>query len=274
VLLNFDELSKIDQHHFASRLKPWSEDRLLLSELNNGEVYNINLDQEVLRSSPLTNLYNLDGYIYLDRNAYEDTVVYLTRTMIDLKTSYYHLKPNKNTTCILNMYFDFIEMERRSLEEILLAQYWTEAQVDSIYAKMHQQMQYNLGYFWSAVEHGEMDEEVLRYAKIIKNHLGIDNTLLIWSDYMTDSFLEIKSTSEPWVQMYNYGTLCLKQGKYDQALQSLESAYEMGSRDPWLLYNLGLTYIKLNEIVKGCQFLRLSQELGEEVPDELISVCK
>ena len=274
VLLNFDKLSKIDQHHFSSRLKPWSEDRILLSELNNGENFAINPNQLAQRTTPLTNLYNLDAYIYLDRNAYEDTVVYLTRTMIDLKTSYYHLKPNKNTTCILNMYFDFIEIERRSLEETLYSRYWSEPQVDSIYAKMHQQMKYNLDYFWSAVEHGELDEEVLRYAKIINNHLHIDNTLLIWSDYMSDNFLEIKSTSEPWVQMYNYGTLCLKQGQYELALQSLEAAYEMGSRDPWLFYNLGLTYIKLNDIVKGCQFLQTSQELGEEVPDELISVCK
>lgn len=91
---------------------------------------------------------------------------------------------------------------------------------------------------------------------------------------MSTNYLEVKSSSEPWVQMYNYGTLCLKQGKYDLAKQSLEAAYEMGSRDPWLVYNLGLTYIKLNDIVKGCSFLTMSQELGEEVPNELMSVCK
>lgn len=274
VLLNFNELAQMDDKHFSSRLKEWSTDRLLLSELNKEEVYNFNPELLVQRSTPLTNLYNLNGYIYLDRNEYEDTVVYLTHTLIDLKTSFYHLKPNKNTTCIINMYFDLIEIERQALEEVLTGQYWTEQEVDSIYAKTHQRLQSNLDYFWDAVEHGEIDHEVLRFAKIIQNELNIDNALLIWSDYMSTNYLEVKSSSEPWVQMYNYGTLCLKQGKYDLAKQSLEAAYEMGSRDPWLVYNLGLTYIKLNDIVKGCSFLTMSQELGEEVPNELMSVCK
>tara|TARA_B110000037_G_scaffold21537_1_gene23829 strand:+ start:23214 stop:23345 length:132 start_codon:yes stop_codon:yes gene_type:complete len=42
----------------------------------------------------------------------------------------------------------------------------------------------------------------------------------------------------------------------------------------WLTYNIGLNYLKLNQIKKGCEFLSLAKELGEEIPEKLTSECE
>lgn len=275
VLLNFDELSKHNSKVFKNRVAEWNESRVLMEEINSDGDYYVSRENDYHQAGMLSDFYDMKVHIYLDRNQQGDSVHYLSRTLIDLDDSYYYLEPNKNTACILNLYIDLVEIERRSMMEILESGSWSKSQVDSIYTKSQKWLETNLKYFWKDVEHGDNEVAVEKYIKVVNANLGVDNSLLIWSDYMAGTIGPDQiNVTEPWVELYNYGTALLQIGKYEDALIHLEAAYEMGSRDPWLLYNLGLTYLKLERIKKGCEFLTMSKEMGEEVPKELLSECE
>lgn len=273
VLLNYDELSKYNDL-FKRRLVEWSPKRLLIEEINDEGNYYVARENDYHNAQMIGDFYDLFAHIYLDRNEVGDSVYYLSSTLIDLEDSYYYLEPNKNTSCIVNTYFDLVELERRHLMEVLESQYWTNQQVDSIYTKSQSWLKDNLKYYLSDVDHGENSLAVAKYVRVVKNHLGVDNSLLIWSDFMITKMKESRGEHLPWVQLYNYGTALLQIGKYKESLPVLLQAYELNNEDPWLLYNIGLNYIKLGNMEEGCDFLAKSQRMGEEVPKELISECE
>lgn len=274
VLLNFDELSRYSEL-FKNRIVEWSERRVLIDEINPVGNYMVSNRNSFHYATIKANFYNFQAHIYLDRNVLADTIHYLSKTLIDLEDSYYHLEINKNTACIINTYFDLIELERRQMMEVLESRVWQKSQVDSIYAQSQKWLDENLKYYLSAVDHGENARAVDKFNTVIYGHLGIDNSLLIWSDYMAESLKnDNNSSEEPWIELYNYGSALLQLGEYEKALPILLEAYEMRSNDPWLVYNIGLAYLKLNEIKKGCEFLSLAKEMGEEIPEELISECE
>lgn len=272
VLLNFDELSKHNRI-FQNRIASWSKRRVLLDEINEEGNYYVNNDYH--RIHLISELYELRAQIYLDRNTNADSTYYLSKTLINLDESYYYLEPNKNSTCIVNLYYDLVEIERRHMMDIIYSRdFWTNNQIDSIYQLTNRNLDLTLKKFLNDVDHGNNDAAVNRYARAINGVLGVDNSLLIWSDYMADQIEEAKGEElDDLTEMYNYGTALMQIGKYEDALPILLEAYERGSRDPWLLYNIGLTYLKLDRLIEGCAYLKASQELGEEVPKELISDC-
>lgn len=275
VLLNFDELSKRNNEVFKNRIIQWSQRRVLMDEINQFGNYDVARKNDVHHTQLLSDLYNFQAHIYLDRNIYNDSVYYLSKTLIDLEDSFYYLEVNKNTTCVINTYFDLVELERRNMMEVLERNDWSKLQVDSIYQKSQSWLTTNLKYYLAEVNHGENDAAVKRFNKVILGNMGIDNSLLIWSDFMAEKVASQNTISaEPWIELYNYGTALLQIGEYEKSLPILLEAYEMGSQDPWLAYNIGLNYLKLNKIKKGCEFLSMAKEMGEQVPDELTSECE
>ncbi|NOQ73532.1 MAG: tetratricopeptide repeat protein [Crocinitomix sp.] len=275
VLLNFDELAKHNNQVFKNRIVEWSAGRVLLDDINQFGNFQVAKRSTGYHTQIIGDLYNFQAHIYLDRNVYNDTVYYLSKTLIDLEDSYYYLKVNKNTTCIINTYYDLIEFERRSMMEVLESAQWSKLQVDSIYVKSQDWIATNLKYYLLEVNHGENDAAVKRFNKVIFGNLGINNSLLIWSDFMAEKIeVQGQDGSEPWIQLYNYGTALLEIGQYEESLQQLLQAFELNNSDPWLAYNIGLNYLKLGQIKKGCEFLSLAKEKGEEVPDELTSECE
>jgi hypothetical protein len=275
VLLNFNELSRYNAL-FKNRIVEWSKRRILIDEINSDGNYMVSRKNDVHNTSVQGNFYNLQAHIYLDRNVRNDSIFYLSKTLIDIEDSYYYLEINKYTACIINTYFDLVEFERRQMMAVLESQVWEKHQVDSIYAKSQKWLDDNLKFYLAEVDHGENARAVARFNKVIYGNLEIDNSLLIWSDYMAGT-LETNAndmSAEPWIELYNYGTALMQIGEYEKALPVLLAAYEMGSRDPWLTYNIGLNYLKLNQIKKGCEFLSLAKELGEKIPEELTSECE
>tara|TARA_B110000046_G_C12993308_1_gene398848 strand:+ start:1385 stop:1945 length:561 start_codon:yes stop_codon:yes gene_type:complete len=135
VLLNFDELSRYNTL-FKNRIVEWSERRILIDEINSDENYMVSRKYDAHNGSLQGDFYNLQAYIYLDRNLRNDSIFYLSKTLIDLEDSYYYyLEVNKYTACIINTYFDLIEFERRQMMVVLESRVWEKPQVDSIYAK-------------------------------------------------------------------------------------------------------------------------------------------
>lgn len=286
VLLNFDELAKRNDI-FKNRVISWSANRILVEGINKKEFNSINsievqpttsVKDYTKRSTPLSLLYNLSAHVYLDRNTHADSVYYCSETLIDVEESFYYLDPNKNTTCFINLYYDLVEVSRRKLMGILESNVWTAEQVDSIYVLNEQNRKRELKLFLAMVERGEKDDKMKSYIKYIHNELGIDNSLLIWSDLMAIQKKEELDNRKEWVKLYNYGTALLRIGQFEAALpfflEALAIDNEGEGDDPWLLYNIGINYIKLGEIEKGCSYLLMAKEEGEKVPQELISDCE
>ncbi len=282
VLLNFDELSKRNTV-FQNRVVAWSQNRILPDQINQhgaqkfptkySSAGTLNYKRAV---TPAVRLYNLSAQIYLDRNVHQDSVYYKSETLINLADSYYFLEYNKNTTCFINLYYDMVEIKRREMMEIIEHKKWSANQVDSIYYTVNYQLEKELELFIDVVERGENDRRIKQYVKYIQNDLEIDNSVLIWSDYMAEQKkLEYENTS-PWIKLYNHGTALMRIGKYEESLPFYLEAYNLtfDNPDPWLLYNIGINYIKLNEIEKGCFYLATAKAKGEEVLQKLVSACK
>lgn len=273
VLLNFDELSRHSEV-FINRLLEWSESRILLDEINDEGDFQISRMRHYDYQHLNTDFYNLEAHIYLDRNTQGDSTYYLSKTLIDIEDSFYFLEYNRYTTCMINMYYDLVEIKRREMMDVLESRPWERVEVDSIYKHCQKELDFNLRNFLTAVEHGENEAEIEKFSRSIYGNLGIDNSLLIWTDYMENRITDSAEDSlMTWMHLYNYGSALLQAGAYERSLQILLQAYSLQPDDPWLLYNLGLNYLKLGKIEKGCAFLMLSKEKGEEIPKELLSEC-
>ncbi len=275
VLLNFDELSKRNNSVFKNRIVEWSENRLLLSDVSPKTNYSLSRIRKKYFSE-YNDFYELTGHIYLDRNMKGDSAYYHSKTLIDLEESYYFLEENKNTMSMINTYFDLIEIGRIYLMETLNSKSWTKEEVDSIYISTQEILKENLRDYLIKVRHGDNEDVLKRYNKVVLGALNIDNNLLIWSDFMVEQIAKRKNAGNNEVNnLYNYGTALLQIGKYKESLSILLEAYYLGGEnDPWLVYNIGINYLKLGEEKKGCEYLVKSKLMGEQVASEFISQCE
>jgi hypothetical protein len=47
----------------------------------------------------------------------------------------------------------------------------------------------------------------------------------------------------------------------------------MGDKHPWLLYNIGLCYWKLDKIKMACKYFQQSAAFGEPLEAEILELC-
>lgn len=275
VLLNFDSL-KYDNDVFKNKIVFWAKKRMFLNQINDEFDFNVSTItlQDYHNLTTLSDHYNLEAKIFMDQNKFVDSTQYILKTIINLDDSFYHLQKNKNTTCFLNLYFDLAEVYKRKLESILNERDWTEIQVDSLYYNIVTEMKMALKQFLKNVDHGKNEIQLMRYIDFIKNELAIDNSLLIEDEEFrlivdginNDDQIEI-------IDRYNYGSELINLGRFKEALPILIEVEEMEDLDPWLFYNIGICYLKMEQMDKACEYFTKSGEYGERLEEKIKKLC-
>lgn len=272
VLLNFDSLEH-NNEKLKSKIIFWDRKRIFLDQINGEFNYNVSantlLDYHNLTT--LSDHYNLVANIYLDQNEFNDSTHYDLKTIINLDESFYHLKKNNSTLCFINLYFDIIEVHKRKLEHKLSQHKWSEKQVDSIYFDVQEKLNNYLKEFIKDVDYGKNPLQLKDYIDFVLSELSIDNSLLLEDKKLQNGLL--KEVKHNLAIRYNYGSALIKNGKFNEALQVLKETEKMGDEHPWLFYNIGVCYLKLEQKNLACKYFLKSEEFGGElessVKDEL-----
>jgi hypothetical protein len=271
ILLNYEELSEYYSKAFRQSIIPWSEQRVFYTDINLNEMFYEDPSSRFYYHSSKTIpfFYTLGFEIYLDRNAFSDSTLYLSKTLIKLDDSFYFSYLKKNTTGFLNIYFDFVELERRKMMRILGSKSWSKHEVDSIYKSTMEKLKLKHYTYLKDVYFGINESQFLSYVKLVKDSLDIDNsTLSIDEDFL------LADDGNLFIDLYNYGSALYVEGKYEQSLEVLLKAYNMGDKHPWLYYNLALNYLVLNDIDSACWFFMKSREVGQELDPYVLKRCK
>ncbi|MDX1349886.1 MAG: carboxypeptidase-like regulatory domain-containing protein, partial [Putridiphycobacter sp.] len=101
-----------------------------------------------------TRKYNLVVKIYLDANAYKDTLQISTATIFDPYESNYHLPIDKETHCFVNIYFDLCEIKRRELDKALVEAGHDLEKIRAIYDAFLDDFETSSAVFFKAVQRG------------------------------------------------------------------------------------------------------------------------
>ena len=259
--------------------RPWSADERLTYTFSNEQksIFEDNNGNKTYFSPMvISDLYNLEGQIFMDINSINDSIHVLTKTLIDIDESFYFIKPDMYTNCFINTYFDLIELQRRKLEENIRRNPYSVMQIDSVYRVYTQNMEETLDLYLSECERGQKTEELKKWTELVKKSLGTDNFLMISKSARdeTEGTIESDSLISP-VSKYNEGTIFYKTGKYEEAKTLFMEAIDAGDKHPWLYYNLALTCHKLGDNENACKYIQLSIEAGEKTETGLLEeLCR
>lgn len=274
ILLNFDEL-KDNNPLLQTRVIPWSEKRIFQYML--GDAYSTKLTPDLadlFSLNSISNGFNLDAQIYLDRDKVGGKTHYTSQTMVNTDKSYYYMDVNKNTTCFINLYFDQIEMTRRAMIKKLQQKEWSKTQVDSIFYVTTSTLKRNLNSYLNKVRRGENETYLWNLIDSVKQSLKIDNAVLIEDDDIRLQLDRYAQTNVDYLDYYNYGSALLKLENYREAKEILLKCVELGDDHPWLFYNLGLACYKLDEKQNACLYFSKSSALGETIEPEFMNLCE
>ena len=157
------------QHHFVA----WSPDRVLIKAITDDTIVNPLNTGEVNASK-----YNISAKLFLDVNAWNDTLHVTTRALLDPYESYYRLPMDSAAMCCINMFFDLVEIERRLLEKEILASDGTKTTIDRLYAERVKHLEEIKLKFFGSVNRGTDLEAMRESNAVIVAMLGIDNMRL------------------------------------------------------------------------------------------------
>ena len=272
LLLNFSKLASYG-HLFKNNIVAWDTTRLRLNDINNGQNYQLSPEKLNINNKGVirSHLYEFAYGIYLDRNDIADRTFYTSSTLIDFEESFYYLKTNRFTECLINMVFDIVEIEKRRMTETLENNDWTLFQVDSIYKTTNQMVRRKVDELIKTTEHGHEEDITINYINNIDSVLDINNQKLIRSPLVeyNDSLIDYYIT-----EIYNISHALLDLGKYEIALNVLKIGESYGDLNPWLYYNLGVCYYQLENMNLACKNFKKAKRKGEFIDDEFKDLCQ
>jgi hypothetical protein len=154
----------IFEHGYVS----WSPKRIAFRE--------ISLDTTSKnKSGIIAEQFELHIGIYLDINPIGDSLDLITAAIFDPYRTYYHLPIDKRTTCFLNMYFDWCEIQKRELEQQVQPIKSNNQEVIKIYHRFMEKYETENRKFLLETSRGTNKEAMERYNKIIYSRIGINN---------------------------------------------------------------------------------------------------
>jgi hypothetical protein len=119
--------------------------------------------------------YKIKAQLFLDVNEKEDSVTHFSATVFDTYETFYNIKEESATNCFINIYFDLIEIERRTMETTLSKNKFSVQQIDSVYKETQKNIEkLELDYF-DKVDRGKNIKALEKWNYLVKQNLGIDN---------------------------------------------------------------------------------------------------
>lgn len=156
---NKGEITKFHQHTFIH----WNEKRLLFKP-----------NQDSLDFG--NTLLNLSAEYYLDKDILSDSIVYLSKTIINPFLSYYNKEVDRQANCFINIFFDLAEMNRREMMKEIRTKGGSDYEsIMNEYVKKLELLK--LDYF-TDTKFGNDLEAMKAYNEMVYKSLNIDNIKL------------------------------------------------------------------------------------------------
>jgi hypothetical protein len=117
----------------------------------------------------------LSAQIFLDLNEDQDTLRHFSATVLDVHQSYFVSDNPDQAACVINIYFDLCEIERRAMEQKIKEQNADRPKILKIHEKSTQNLQILAKEYLKKTDNGNNINELRKWNTIIKSELGIDN---------------------------------------------------------------------------------------------------
>lgn len=160
------------QWNFEKPYIRWSENRVIFRE-----DLNDNIVQTKIGGVP-SDFYNLKVQLYLDMNAFNDTLHVLTATIFDPFQTYFYYPINAVSLTFINVYFDLMEIQRRELEAEISAGEKNKEVVLKIYQNKMQNIKNISADYFKETERGTNEKAMLKWNDVVLKKLNIDNVAL------------------------------------------------------------------------------------------------
>lgn len=142
----------------------WAKNRFSLKELPQNKSFVIGQPN-----------YKFKTQLYLDYNEYNDSIDIQTQSIFDVYSSYYRYFINNETVCFMNMYFDLVELERRSLASKINESNKSWGTINRLYSESQLNLKRDLSNYLDEVGLGKNQEEMRQWNDLISKKLKIDN---------------------------------------------------------------------------------------------------
>ncbi|MEI6347830.1 MAG: carboxypeptidase-like regulatory domain-containing protein [Bacteroidota bacterium] len=275
VLLSYSDLNSNDNSLFIVKKQTWSaSSRITVKSLN--KKYNFSLNSNKFKnddhSSVPYNLFDLKGQLFLDINKFNDSISYITASIIDLDESYYYLQEQSYTNYFINIYFDLIEIQRLKLNDELSKCQKTVNAMEIVYESNVKELEAVHERYLKEVQRGINQKKLEQWNAFVFEKLHIDNSSL-----SNDSIRGVRARSTiennqelSDIESYNAGTAFFILGQYELAKTYFLEAISTNNTNSWYYYNLGLTYYKLNDLKNACINLNICISKGEKIEESLL----
>jgi hypothetical protein len=146
----------------------------------------IKQENDDVKSAFIRDHYKLHVQIYLDVNFLNDSLHTLTKTILDPFSSFYYFPIDAKNTAFLNLYFDFMEIQRRELDRDLKKAGNSPQKAKAIYENKMLEVERMSNIFFSNTERGNNREGMLRWNDYVVKGLNINNWEIFALDFAYD----------------------------------------------------------------------------------------
>ena len=123
----------------------------------------------------LADRYYFNASVYVDANPVGDSLQHFSASVFNIEESYYNLQTDMFTDCVLNIYFDLVEIERRKMEEEIARDPNSWQHIQECYKKAAENIEVvGLKYF-REVQRGRNAGKLKTWNKLVETQLGINN---------------------------------------------------------------------------------------------------
>ncbi|MFT5338249.1 MAG: hypothetical protein ACJAY8_000161 [Sphingobacteriales bacterium] len=160
-----------ENHFFESPYIHWqAENRIFMREKDSQKQVDFH------HKKPPTEAYNLKAHLYLDCTSIRANVIYTTAAIFDPFLSHYSLPHDSTTNAFVNMYFDLVEIHRRTLNNWIART--PNQDMQSVQQKHHEiteKLEATEKAFFKDVQHGTNKHGMYIWNSYIEKELEINN---------------------------------------------------------------------------------------------------
>lgn len=122
--------------------------------------------------------YKLSVQLFLDINEVGDSLIHLSKTVLDIFQTHFYLEQTPLMDCFVNIYFDLCEIERLKMEQKLSKTNLTIDQSIAIHEQSKADMETITQQYLKEVQTGTNTIKLMEWNAIVQAELGIDNMSL------------------------------------------------------------------------------------------------
>lgn len=270
---------------YVKRFRPWSPERLQFSDLNAAKLYWYKEHENDHLDYNPSELIRIEAQNVFDVVALHDTILWKSKTIIDLNESFCFLVPNISTWTYMNIYFDLYKVAEKELLNSIPDSKQTIS-LENVFKSIGEKTAIRIDEFTNKVRLGKNTQELLFWNKLVVKELNINNidsAKVIYNkqkhgdsiiyDPFQDSLTFIHNYYDKYAKesFYNNGVILAKIGRTEEAINEFTKSINSVENEPYAYYNRAVLHLQQQDTVSACSDLEKALQLGVEETENLIN---